>query len=124
VSKNSRENPNCGGETNYKRFKYKEILMDSSWEVKLAKWMDDNNIEWKRSRKIIFYWTDVEGNKRRYYPDFYLPKFDLYLDPKNKFLQIKDKFKLEQVRKENNINLICGLIDDIKKKILMGFGTA
>lgn len=33
----------------------------------------------------IVYWDD-DGKQRRYVPDFYLPKYDLYLDPKNDYL--------------------------------------
>lgn len=119
ISLNSRNNPNCGGETNFKKFKYKDIWFDSSWEVEIAKLMDSLNIEWVRSRKIIFFWFDLDNKKRRYYPDFYLPKYDLYLDPKNKYKYEQDKFKLEQVVSLNKINLQVGekdrIIDYIKK---------
>ncbi len=113
-------NPNCGGETNYRKNYYKGIWMDSTWEVKIAEYLDMNEIEWVRSRKIMFYWTDVNDKKRRYYPDFYLPKFNAYLDPKNKFLLVKDKFKLEQVVKENNINLVYGSLEKIMNFIDTG----
>lgn len=113
ISQNSTKNINCGGETNYKKFKYKNIWMDSSWEVELAKWLDAKNIKWKRDRKIIFYWTDAENKKRRYYPDFYLPQYNIYLDPKNKFKLEKDSYKLNQVIKENNIRLVYGLVSDV-----------
>lgn len=116
-SKRAKANPNCGGSTNYKRFRYKEILMDSSWEVDLAQWMDDNKIKWVRSRKICLFWRDEKGDLRRYYPDFYLPEQNVYLDPKNKFLQEKDKFKLEQVVKHQNVTIFSGYLDAIKSKI-------
>jgi hypothetical protein len=124
LSTQSRDNPNCGGETNYKKYIYKDVYMDSSWEVNLAKFLDLNNIVWERSRKIVFLWTDRNNKKRRYYPDFYLPKYNLYLDPKNKFLLEKDEFKINQVIKENNIDLICESLDNIiiklKNKIFKG----
>lgn len=87
--------------------------MDSSWEVNIAKWLDEKQIEWTRDRKINFLWTDKNGIKRRYYPDFYLPKLNIYIDPKNKYKLEKDKYKLNQVVKENKINLIFGLENDI-----------
>jgi hypothetical protein len=124
LSKQSRENPNCGGETNYKKYIYKNVCMDSSWEVKLAKFLDLNNITWERSKKLVFLWTDIDNKKRRYHPDFYLPEYNLYLDPKNKFLMKKDKFKINQVIKENNIDLIFGSLDEVirqlQNKILKG----
>ena len=113
ISTNSTNNPNCGGETNYRKYQYNGIWMDSTWEVEIAKWMDDNNIKWKRDRNMRFSWTDLTGKKRRYYPDFYLTDFNIYLDPKNKHLLKKDNFKLNQVIKENKISLIYGLKSDI-----------
>ena len=114
---NSRANPNCGGETNYRKFKYNDIWMDSSWEVNVAKWMDENNIKWRRDRKINFKWTDMDGKLRRYYPDFYLEKYNVYLDPKNKYLIEKDTYKINQVQKENNIKVIFGLQDYVIDKV-------
>lgn len=58
ISINSTDNPNCGGDTNFKKFKYKGIWMDSSWEVNIAKWLDFYNVKWIRDRKIYFIWTD------------------------------------------------------------------
>jgi hypothetical protein len=112
VSKNSRSNSNCGGRTNYKKFQYKEHWMDSSWEVKVAEVLDEKQIKWNRTKKTHFKWTDKSGKRRRYHPDFYLPDYDLYLEPKNKFLQEKDKFKIEQVIKDYGITLVVG---DLKK---------
>jgi len=113
LSINATKNPNCGGETNFKKFKYNDIWMDSSWEVEIAKWMDIHNVKWERSKKINFIWTDFNGKKRRYYPDFYLKDYNVYLDPKNKYLIEKDTFKIEQVQKENNIKVIFGLKNSI-----------
>jgi len=119
------ENVNCGGETNYKTFVYKNIRMDSSWEVIVAKWMDKNKIGWIRDRKVMFQWTDKDGKRRRYYPDFYVPSKNIYIDTKNKYLMSKDKYKLHQVIKEHKIKLISG---DVKKVLVelqkLGFGTA
>jgi hypothetical protein len=114
----ARANPNCGGDTNYKKYKYNDIWMDSMWEVELAKWMDNKNIKWERNRKLHqFKWTDDDGNKRRYYPDFYLPLFDVYLDPKNKYLMKVDEDKITRVIQENGIILHWGLLPDIKKEL-------
>lgn len=114
----ARENPNCGGDTNYKKYNYKGIWMDSKWEVELAKWMDGRHIKWERSKKNHqFIWTDINGNKRRYYPDFYLPDYVVYLDPKNQYLKSVDEYKLTRVIQENKIRLIWGLLDDVKKEV-------
>ncbi len=60
---------------------YKGILLDSSWELALAKRLDELNIEWYRPGPIP--WIDEEGITHNYFPDFYLPEHDKYLDPKN-----------------------------------------
>lgn len=92
--------------------------MDSKWEVELAKWMDAEGIRWGRDRKRhMFWWTDDNGDKRRYYPDFYLPKFDVYLDPKNKYKMKQDRIKMERVVEENGIILFWGLFENVKKEV-------
>jgi hypothetical protein len=65
----------------------------------------------------MFFWTDLKNEKRRYYPDFYLPQYDLYLDPKNKFLIPRDRYKINKVIEENNIKIIWGLLEDILKEL-------
>lgn len=118
ASQRARANPNCGGETNYKRYKYNGISMDSSWEIELARWLDEQKIKWIRDRKICLFWKDQDGNLRRYYPDFYLPEFNCYLDPKNKYLQQKDKYKLDAI-KSQNIKLFDGFLEKIKNEVLI-----
>lgn len=82
--------------------RYNGVWFDSTWEVTVAKSLDENNIKWIRPT-VGFVWTE-QGNK--YYPDFYLPNYDVYLDPKNGYLQIKDKIKIEEAQKRNNIRVI------------------
>lgn len=59
------------------------IMLDSSWEVLLAEKLDEHNIEWTRPSPIP--WEDENGTVHNYFPDFYLPMHDLYLDPKNPY---------------------------------------
>jgi len=118
MSENNRNNPNCGGELHYRRFIYNNVSMDSSWEVRLAKWMDDRKIKWERDRKKhLLWWTDSDGNRRRYYPDFYLPDFNIYLDPKNKWKVPIDRPKMEAAIKENNVIIIWGHIDSVIEQL-------
>jgi hypothetical protein len=117
ISRNNRANPNCGGKTNWNKFTYNGVSFDSSWEVEIAQFMDARGIIWERKNITVFKWEDPSGSTRRYHPDFYLRDFDCYLDPKNKFLQKKDKFKLDSVRDKYNINLISGDVTFIKQFI-------
>jgi len=54
----------------------KECQLDSSWEWKMANELDKSGIKWKRA---YHFWI---GGGSSYTPDFYLPDYDLYLDPK------------------------------------------
>lgn len=118
ISKNSRENPNCGGKLGYRRFKYKGFSMDSRWEVDLAKWMDEKGIVWDRSRKrYLFMWMDENGKFRKYFPDFYLPVLNVYLDPKNDFYLQRDLPKLKYVISHYKIRLLYGNPNTIKQSL-------
>ena len=85
-----------------KGLRYNGIWFDSKWEVQVAKSLDDNNIIWERPSKG-FVWNDAG---RKYYPDFYLPEYDTYLDPKNDYLIKKDAVKITESQKRNNIKVI------------------
>lgn len=81
---------------------YCGIWFDSKWEVEVAKSLDESGIKWERP-KNGFIWTD-SGCK--YYPDFYLVEYDVFLDPKNPYLRKKDKEKIEQAQIRNDIRVI------------------
>lgn len=85
-----------------KGLRYNGIWFDSKWEVEVAKDMDKCGIKWNRPR-TGFTWTDTG---RRYHPDFYLPEYDVYLDPKNDFLIKKDAEKIAEASRRNNIRII------------------
>lgn len=54
--------------------------MRSSWEVSLAMKMDELGIEFKYEPFSIKY--DMDGETRKYYPDFYINKLNLILEVK------------------------------------------
>lgn len=87
---------------------YNGIILDSSWELELAKRLDYLNIKWIRPKPIP--WKDLNGVNHNYFPDFYLPLFDLFLDPKNLYV-----FKLQQEKLKillsqyNNIRFLTSL---------------
>jgi transposase len=82
--------------------RYNDMWFDSKWEVKVAESLDKHSVIWERPKKG-FIWTD---SGRKYYPDFYLPEFNVYLDPKNSYLQIKDLEKITQAQQRNNIRVL------------------
>jgi len=96
------------GGTTYKTiYEYKGIKFDSSYELTVAKELDLNEIEWTRpSFKDSFIWFDSKNVSHRYTPDFYLPKYNVYLDPKNDYLITQDKDKIDRVQSQNNIRVL------------------
>ena len=90
---------------------YNGIKLDSTYEVEVAKSLDLNNIKWVRCKRFPYV---IEGKLHYYTPDFYLPDYDIYLDPKNDFLLnninprlgYTDLYKIEQVMIQNNIKVL------------------
>ena len=101
-----------GGWHTSKTIKYGDKTLDSSYELEVAKSLDENQIEWIRPSHLI--WHDDTGIEHRYYPDFYLPKFNVYLDPKNDFLinnaterfGITDVEKIKKVSEQNDVKIV------------------
>lgn len=98
----------------YNPYENKDVLLESSWEVEIAELLLDNDIRWVRPKFIK--WMDSTSKVRRYFPDFYLPEYDLYLDPKNPYCMKIDAEKMEAVSKL--INIEYGHVDYIKEVIL------
>lgn len=90
-----------------KKVSYKDITLDSQWEVDFAVWLDEKGIIWERPNKGFEY--DYQGKKHIYYPDFYLPQLNIYVEVKG-YKREKDEYKWKSLN-----NLIVILSDDIKK---------
>ena len=101
-----------GGWHTSKTVEYNGTNLDSTYEVEVAKELDENQVKWERP--TYFLWEDSKGVKHRYYPDFYLPEYNVYLDPKNDYLinnktkkfGITDVEKIEIVQQQNGIHII------------------
>lgn len=79
------------------------------WEIEVAKWLDKNNIKWERSTITPFnyFWNN---GWHLYFPDFYLPELDKFLEVKG-YETERDKCKWSVVPnlivlKNKEINLI------------------
>lgn len=90
------------------------ILLDSTWELKIAEYLDENNIKWIRPKHLE--WYDSKNKLRRFYPDFYLPEYNIYIDPKNDYRILQDNEKLEYFK--NKIELYYGKVHYLKNIIL------
>jgi hypothetical protein len=60
---------------------YKGVMLDSTWELALAKRLDYLEVKWIRPEPIK--WIDKNGITHNYFADFYLIDYNLFLDPKN-----------------------------------------
>lgn len=67
-----------------KRYYYNDIPFRSTWEVTFAKWLDSENIKYKyEGVKVIYKDPETDQNKL-YYPDFYIPDYNLCIEIKPK----------------------------------------
>lgn len=59
---------------------YKGVKLHGKWELQYAKWLDNNNIKWRRPNEKFVY---IFENKERFYtPDFYLIETNEYVEIK------------------------------------------
>lgn len=101
-----------GGVTRSRRIKHKNKILGSSYELEVAVSLEENGIKWETCDR--FNYVDVNGKKRTYTPDFYLPDYDVYLDPKNDFLinninpalGYKDSEKIKWAEEQNGVIII------------------
>lgn len=62
-----------------KNVDYNGVKLKGSWELLVAKWLDSKAIKWEHETKSFKYeWNGI----RTYYPDFYLPELNLFLEVK------------------------------------------
>ena len=92
---------------------YNGVKMDSSWELALAKRLDDLGVKWIRPTPVK--WVDGNGLTHNYFPDFFLPDFDLYLDPKNPYAVEVQKDKIAILKKQLTNLVILYTIEEINK---------
>jgi hypothetical protein len=82
-------------------YQNKIVSVQGTYELKYAEYLNANNINWIRSNKIfINYNRDNFDINRNYFPDFYLPDLDEYIEIKGYFFP-KDKEKMKLVQEQN-----------------------
>lgn len=86
----------------------------------MAEWLDRMEVRWMRPLPIK--WLDELDKSRLYYPDFYLPDLDLYLDPKNPTAMLADAYKMQKV--SALIRIIYGDVGYIKEQVAQLLNTA
>lgn len=94
----------------------KKVWLQSSYEICLQELLDELEIRWIRPRALLY---ELNGKKKRYFPDFFLVDSNLYLDPKNDFLAIKDAEKIQVVEIQNAVKVVVLLKPQITKEFLI-----
>lgn len=97
-----------------KQITYNGIKFQGSWELVFYKWCEDNNILCERNVKGFRYnWN----GDRTYFPDFYLPLYDLYVEVKG-YKTDRDEAKWIQFPKKLLV-VVKKDIENIKKDCFM-----
>ena len=99
-----------GGWHTSRRFYYNGIRLDSTYELTFAKSLDSNNVKWKRPEPFLY---RIGKEEHRYYPDFFLPEYGVYVDTKNDYLMnhvnprygLTDKQKIDLVSEQNDVKI-------------------
>ena len=98
------------------RIEYSNTVFKSSWEVEIAKFLDNHNISWQYEPK-----TFKMDNGHRYTPDFFLEDFNIFIEVKPiYFINEKVIYKIQQVRQNNHK---CFLLTEQNKDNLLNYLT-
>lgn len=79
---------------------YKGVSLDSTWELALVQRLDELNVKWIRADNLehAVEYTTLTQKSRRYYPDFFLPDYDVYVEVKGYWTD-ETRSKLDQAKK-------------------------
>jgi len=90
---------------------YNGVMLQSKWELKVAMHLDDHNIKWERpciGHEYIF-----GGATHLYFPDFYLPDYNTYVEVKG-WKQSKDDCKWRDFKHELKV-VDCKSINNLSQ---------
>jgi hypothetical protein len=91
----------------------KETVLQSSYELRCYDILTELGIKWNRPKALKY-------DNRNYFADFYLPDFNLYLDPKNNFKAKLDMEKINKVIEQNNVRVVILLETQLTKEFIAG----
>lgn len=86
---------------------YNGVLYDSSWEVEFAKRLDFLGVSFERPKNPIQY-IGADGLQHNYFPDFWVPQLQKFVEIKNSYLFEKDP-KVRILRQRNDIVWLTSL---------------
>jgi hypothetical protein len=87
----------------------KETCLQSTYELLCSRILDEMSVRWIRPRSLTY-------DNRKYFADFYLVDYDLYLDPKNDYKIRLDKDKIAKVIDQNNVRVVVLSKNEICKE--------
>lgn len=106
-----REGAGRGKKTKFKNIVGEEFLLRSSFELKLAELLNQLNINWTQPKSFTY----KLGNKtHRYYPDFFLPDYDLIIETKNDYLYSLQIDKMNAVSEYSEYPILLLLNKDME----------
>lgn len=86
--------------------------LQSSFELNCSEILAELGINWKRPEALKY-------DGRNYFADFYLPDFDVWLDPKNNYKAKMDEEKIRKVKEQNSVRLFILLENQITKNYIL-----
>jgi hypothetical protein len=76
----------------------KPTVLQSSYELKCSEVLNEAGIKWRRPGSMKY-------DGKNYFADFYLPEYDIFLDPKNDYKAKQDAEKIQRVIEQNGVKL-------------------
>ena len=104
-------------------YQNKNIKVQGSWEYKYALYLNENKIDWIRSKiKNLKYKLHDDDYTHTYFPDFFLPKTNEFIEIKgfmwkSKDGRVDDKRKMQKVIEQNPDKKILVLMKEELKKL-------
>jgi hypothetical protein len=109
---------NSGGKCKW--YNVNGVKVQGSWERDIALKLSEMQIEWvkPKTNKFIFKYK-INNKTKSYSPDFYLPKFDVYLEIKG-YWWGNDRVKMKLIKEQYPTKKIVIIEKEEYKKILNG----
>jgi predicted nucleic acid-binding Zn ribbon protein len=108
-SETAKNNPKLGGNKNNRAYGWYEspiagrVWLESSYEYRVALDLDKHNVKWSRPKYLPYV---SMGKNRKYFADFFLEEYNVYLDPKNDYLIPGDTIKINTVMEQTGERII------------------
>jgi hypothetical protein len=87
-----------------------ESMQLNKEEILVAKILDECELKWNRNWNGFEYY-DKDNNLKKFYPDFYIKDFNLYLEYKG-WITDKMRHKMSESIKHNDLNLLIVIGND------------